>query len=71
MIYLTYEEIKEVEAFVESCELTVDRVMNEYRKEQLLVLCRMATMVANDGECRHRWEMNGIVTRCAKCGAVA
>src|SRR3990167_7402937 len=68
---LTLEEINEVEAFISSCELSTDQVTNEYRKEQLLALCRMAILAANSDQCLHRWEKDGLVPRCAKCGAVA
>ena len=71
MIYLTFEEINEVEAFIRSCELSSDPVMNEYRKEQLFTLCRMAVRASNSDECLHRWIKDGIVMRCDKCSVVA
>lgn len=71
MINLTPDEINEVRMFVKSCDLTDDGVTNEFRKEQLLVLCDMAMLASNASECLHRWEMDGIVTRCAKCKALA
>ena len=67
---LTHDEIHEVEAFLRSANLSGDPVTDEYRREQLLALCRMATVVANAEDCLHRWEKDGIVQRCAKCGAL-
>lgn len=69
-VTLTHDDIHEVEAFLRSATLSVDPITDEYRREQLLVLCRMATVVVNSAECLHRWEKDGIVTRCAKCGAM-
>ena len=70
MLNLTHDEINEVRAFLNSCEISQDPVTNEYRLTQLLTLCDMATLAANSAECLHRWEPDGIVTRCAKCGAM-
>mgnify|MGYP001561720059 FL=1 len=70
LIDLSHDDIHDVEAFLRSTVLSDDPVTNEYRKEQLFALCRMATRVVNNEECQHRWEKDGIVPRCAKCGAM-
>ena len=69
---LTRDEIEDVRSRLQRLSPYNDPIENEYLQARFMALCDTALHSAIDlDDCAHRWEKDGIVSRCAKCRAIA